>query len=313
MKCARRRIIKVVSSLLYEKLLDDGQFDIEGNDTKNKVRVAAAGPPKKAVDVRKQLFEYFVDVRTAPKGRLPQNLFLAKAKFFYDQYCNDLRKDGEEPPKPDLVFSRQWLKGWCQEYQVSMKMPNKRFKIPFDVRKERILDFLKNVWTVRHAFMEWYNVDPPIVMSDQMPLHTNECAHTKSLNFKGQTQTTFVKENHMLSRERITVMTSVSSFPKVVPPNLEFVFKGVGTRTKLNPPPKVSFQWAPKGSYRLEHMQSFVGKVVPEVPVMFSPKLRRIFTLDDYSVHLDPSISDKLVKRGYFPNILGVESQVTFK
>ena len=44
-------------------------------------------------------------------------------------------------------------------------------------------------------------------MSDQMPLHRNELSNEKTLNFKGATQTTYVKEYHFLSRERITELT----------------------------------------------------------------------------------------------------------
>ena len=84
-----------------EALLEEGKFDMEGNDSRKRVRVAGAGPPKKVLDVRKQLFEYFVDVRTSLKGRLPTSVFLFKARFFYDQYCEQLRREGKELPKED--------------------------------------------------------------------------------------------------------------------------------------------------------------------------------------------------------------------
>ena len=78
-----------------------------------------------------------------------------------------------------------------------------------------------------------------------MPLHRNESSAQKTLNFTATD--TFVKENYMLSRERVTAYTQVSSDPKVkFKP--EFVFKGKGTRTKLSPPPGVQVQWAPKGA-----------------------------------------------------------------
>ena len=50
-------------------------------------------------------------------------------------------------------------------------------------------------------------------------------------------------------RERATVFTQFSSDPTIsVFP--EFCFKGVGSRTKLNPPSGIKYQWAEKGSYR---------------------------------------------------------------
>ena len=57
----------------------------------------------------------------------------------------------------------------------------------------------------------------------------------KTLNFKGAPQTTYVKENHSLSRERITAITSLASEQSPLAPNLEFVFKRTRKRKKLNP------------------------------------------------------------------------------
>ena len=62
-----------------EELLTTGQFAIEGNDCCNKFRVAGAGAPQKVVDVRLALFQYFVDIRSSLKARLPKKIFLAKA------------------------------------------------------------------------------------------------------------------------------------------------------------------------------------------------------------------------------------------
>ena len=76
-----------------------------------------------------------------------------------------------------------------------------------------------------------------------MSLHRNESSSQKTLNFKGEE--TFVKENHMLTRERVTVFTQVSSDSRFYTP--EFVFKGKGTRTKINVEEDIKFQWSPSG------------------------------------------------------------------
>ena len=285
-----------------EDLLVNGQFDIEGNAVGNKFRIAGAGAPKKCVSVRRELFDFFIDIRSTLKGRLPKKIFIAKAKSLYEDYCEWKREEGVEPET--MLFSNRWLKDWCKEYQISMKKPNKRFSISAADRKKRIMDYLKNVWTVRHTFVKLYGVDPEIIMSDQMPLHRNESSNEKTLNFKGAAQTTYVKENHSLSRERITVMTSVSSGKQATAPKLEFIFKGAGKRVKLDPPSGVTVQWAPKGSYRLEHVQNFCDKVPPNPCALF-PQKRKIYSLDDYSAHLDPSVQDSLLKRGYFLIVMG--------
>ena len=58
------------------------QFDIEGNDVSNKFIVAGAAAPKKAIDLRNELFEYFIDFRSSLKARLPKKYFPSKGKVF---------------------------------------------------------------------------------------------------------------------------------------------------------------------------------------------------------------------------------------
>ena len=147
--------------------------------------------------------------------------------------------------------------------------------------------------------MKIYRVDAEIVMADQMLLHRNELSQKKTLNFKGAVQTTYVKESYSLSRERVTAMTSVASEKSSSAWNLEFVFKRAGKRVKLSPPSDVTPQWAPKGSYRLEHVIKFCDQI-PVQPCAFFPQRHKIFTLDDYSPYLDRSVKEALKKRGYF-------------
>ena len=135
-----------------------------------------------------------------------------------------------------------------------------------------------------------------------MPLHRNEFSGQKTLNFKGNNQTCFVKEN--LPPERSTVMTIVSSTNSIKTPAVEFVLKGTGKRAKVTPPGKISVQWAEKGSYRLEHILAFIEKL-PTIPTAFTPGKRIIFTLDDYSAHLPKEVEDALHKKGYFLIVIG--------
>ena len=106
----------------------------------------------------------------------------------------------------------------------------------------------------------------------------------------------------MLSRERIACFTSVSSSEevKILP---EFVFKGVGTRTKINAPPNVYYQWSPSGSYRLEHLKKTISNL-PNRYNMFSEDFA-IYVLDDYAVHLMPEVRRALYGRGYVLVVMG--------
>ena len=113
-----------------------------------------------------------------------------------------------------------------KDYNVSLRKPNKRFAIKNEDRIIRIKDYLQNIWTVRKYFLDTYGLDPPIINGHQMPLHRNESAGQKTLSL--QSEETFVKENYMLSRERVTWFNQLCSDRKVdLKP--EFVFKGKGT------------------------------------------------------------------------------------
>lgn len=184
---------------------------------------------------------------------------------------------------------------------ISIKKPNKRFSIGAEARKKRVSDCLKNIWTVQYTFTKLYGVNPEIVISNQTPFQG--ISSNENMNFKGSPQTTYLKENHSLSRERVTAMTSLSSEKASSAPKLEFVFKGVSTRVKVNPLTGVTVQWAPKGCYRLEHMVKFCNQTPVQSCALF-PQKRKIFTLDDYSAHLDPQIKEVLKKQGYFLVIL---------
>ena len=122
-----------------------------------------------APDVRDALFEWFIDVRNVLKGRLPINMFITKAN---ELYLNWLKQQPEPILEENkLKFTRQWIKGWMKEYQVSLKKPNKRFAIKKEDRIQRIEEYLKNIIRIRKFFIDKFKVDPPIINGDQMPLH----------------------------------------------------------------------------------------------------------------------------------------------
>ena len=250
-------------------------------------------PPKKA----RALFAWFVDVRETLKGRLPRRLFKLKANQLYKQWL-------EQNPATEnerLKFSNCWIKGWEKEYGISLRKPNKRFSIKKTDLIERLQDYLKNVWTLRRFFIQKYGVDPPIINGDQMPLHRNESSQQKTLAFKGED--TFVKENYMLSRERVTVFTQVTN-KESIKLDPEFVFKGKGTRTKVSVPDSVKYQWSPSGSYRIDQMLETISHL-PNRYNPFTQKDFAIYVLDDYAVHLIPEVRKALYLRGYILVLMG--------
>ena len=261
-----------------------------------KLRGSGAGQKVKAPEVRVALFHWFVDVRESLKGRLPRRLFKLKARQLYAEWLIQ----NPIPEKDQLKFSNKWIKSWENQYGVSLRRPNKPYSIKREDLLIRLQDYLHNVWTVRRFFMEKYGVDPPIINGDQMPLHRNESSQEKSMSFKGED--TFIKENHKLSRERVTVFTQVTSVSNI---NLqpELVFKGKGVRATVAVD-NVNYQWSPSGSYRLEHMI----KTIKNLPNRFNPFTQKnfaIYVLDDYAVHPMPEVRKTLYERGYILIVMG--------
>ena len=70
-----------------EELLVTGKFEIEGNAVGNKFRVVGAGAPRKCPSVRKELFDFFIDIQSSLKARLPKKIFQAKVESLYRDYC----------------------------------------------------------------------------------------------------------------------------------------------------------------------------------------------------------------------------------
>ena len=76
-----------------------------------------SGATRKAQQVDQALFEYFVDVRSALKGRFPKKLLQTKAKELYEVYVKAV---GEENAKT-LKFSDNGEKGIEEEEESDKK------------------------------------------------------------------------------------------------------------------------------------------------------------------------------------------------
>ena len=211
-----------------------------------------------------------------------------------NQLYEDWLTQNPVPENERLKFSNQWIKEWQKEYGISLRKPNKKYSIKKEDLVEHLQDYLRNVCRVRRFFIEKYGIDPPVINGDQMPLHRNESSHQKTMAFKNEDA--FVKENHSLSRERVTVFTQVSS-TKNISLKPEFVFNGQGTRTKVDAT-NVNYQSSPSGSYRLEHMLKTI-KYLPNRFNSFTQKGFAVYVIDDYAVHFMPEIRKALYKRGY--------------
>ena len=160
---------------------------------------------------------------------------------------------------------------------------------------------MTNVWTVRKFSIDNYGVEPPIINEYQMPLHRNKNSTQKTGNFVDMDA--YVKENYNLSHERVTVFMQVSSSSDINL-NPESVFKEKPTRTKLDALDGTKFNWAPKGSNRLDQMLKTILNLSNKFNIFYL-KNYAVYVLDEYSMHFMPEVKEASLKRGYVPIIIG--------
>ena len=147
----------------------------------------------------------------------------------------------------------------------------------YSVIRLRISDFLKNILGVKVFFLEELQNRYNKMSADRMPPHRNESSGSKTRTFRNLD--TFLKKDHYLSRERATVMTGMSSsgelFSEFLSADLE---DGV---VNISPPMNMKatqFQWAPKGSCRIENM-SKVSKNLKQICPPFPSQMRILMTV----------------------------------
>ena len=130
-----------------------------------------------------------------------------KAKEYYKDW---LQQHPGTPEEEKLKFSNQWIKGWEQEYGISLRKPNKRYSISKENCIVRVQDYLKNIWSLRYYFIKTFGVDPPIINGDQMPLHRNESSGQATLSVKTKKfllkKTTIYLESVLLYLRKLQLM-----------------------------------------------------------------------------------------------------------
>ena len=77
-----------------------------------------------------------------------------------------------------------------------------------------------------------------------------------------------------------------------------------GTRTHLTLPKGVHYQWAPKGSYRIDQILGVVDKLLNRFN-MFTENSFAIYVLNNYSAHLMPQVPQVLFKKVYVLIVIG--------
>ena len=87
-----------------------------------------------------------------------------------------------------------------REYEVSFRQPNIRFQTKQADREKLIFENLKKNWIVRKFVIDNFEIEPPDIKGNHMPLHRNKSSTQKTLKFK----VTVTYANH--HREEMSVI-----------------------------------------------------------------------------------------------------------
>lgn len=152
-------------------------------------RTEGGGRKRRCEWLRQELFEWWSGMRfavdweairkdTAPQlqrkklARFTQYVVKAKAKELLCWYLKAQVEAGVNVEQVDL--RSMWLSEWRYEYGLSLRKPNRRYKVPRRVQAERLDIGWQNVFRVRAAVAALKGYDPHIENWDQSPFHHNE-------------------------------------------------------------------------------------------------------------------------------------------
>ena len=298
-----------------------------GVSSRDRKRRKGGGTRYKCAVLWEELWAWYVDrLRTCP-GRIGTQLLVDQATVIssdiFDEWrmrsANGHADSRAEPKLP--VITPGWVDRWRRAYGVTFRTVNLRYKISHSKRLLRLRVFWSNILRVRLLHECLFGRDGvDFVCMDQKPLYFNSSLACKTLAPRGAKKVN-VKESMADSRERFTLMSSCPSWTVSRAPGLAVLFRHAGaedsrvTRT-VRTYGSGLVQWAPKGSYRLQHVLDYLRwaiidkHAIPEQPQAVTdpdassggsgadqaPAKERhlVVVLDWFAPHLDERVDELL-------------------
>ena len=203
----------------------------------------------------------------------------------------------------------RWFKKWEREHGLSMKKPNRKYKVPKDVLAERLEIGWLNAVRVRALCLATQGYDPEFENFDESPFHNNESGSKDVRTLAVAGSTVPLVEGHAETRERWTAnMTTWSNKERILqegPPHAEFMFKATGETVQKRLQEHIRSRgvgkWASavtseKASYRVNDILDFLEHHLPQ---WREGRKWRIMQADDAKAHLSPHVFRLCWQRGY--------------
>ena len=269
----------------------------------------------KAPVIREQLFEWFCSVRGRIKGRLPVQVLRSKAMALRLQCMVAAASAGVRVAVP-RIQGTTWLWRWRRTYNVSLRKPSKRWKVPRKVLLVRLKILWLNLIRVRCLAMLSLGYDLEADNADQKPFHLNESGSKdlRTLEVKGARVVT-LKEIHSETRARWTAQTFCTSSRRraEATPFVEVLFKGgegilrdSGDYVSQCPAcsrVRMTVQVSNSGSYRMEHILFWMDRALKRGPG--DDNRWRILLLDVYRAHMGDPVYRLAWKHRYVLILVG--------
>ena len=267
------------------------------------------GAPFKCPVIREYLWDWFVDIRGSLATTITPKFVLSKARQIAELVLAEQRKNRDFTELPHL--DKHWLLRWKRDYGVVFRRPNLRFKCSKPMLLARLRAMWRNVLAVRFLALRFLGKDLSNSFwgVDEKPIHFNQAGskNARTLEIVGTIDVP-LKQNHAATRERVSIMTCVSTRESAKLP-LELLFRGktdyriralkVSEDHPVDRKP-VTFQTAVKGSYRQEHLLIYLGRLLdPWTPERAASVDYRVLMLDVARSHTDVAVTDFAWQRGY--------------
>jgi hypothetical protein len=274
-----------------------------------KRRRGGQGPGYKMPEIREQLWDWFVDFRRSVSTTVSAKFVLQRARYFGQVVLEEMRRTGNYEPMPKLNYD--WLRRFRSSHGIVYRRPNRRFKVSKAILTQRLRAMWLTNIKVRQLATRCLGNDlaTSIYGIDEKPIHFNESGskNVRTLEFEGAPAVS-LKENHAATRERLSVMTMVTSNLKVATcsrrPGLEMLFKARSQRRTgkidANPHTNCTVQWADKGSYKKANFIEFLRRHLEEwTPEREARNDYRICYSDVAQSHIGVDVQDFCWSRGY--------------
>ena len=276
------------------------------------------GRRKKAPLLREMLFQWFCSERGRFKGRILPETLRERATFLRAKYIAEhLETEGAAHSRIDVPkITSHWLRDWRKEFHVSLRSPNKRWKVPRWIWKERVQIYWCNLLRLRRWVYRHKGYDPHIDSWDQKPVHRAEAGSKSRKTLAWTGADVELVENHGHTRERWTAMTMCTTDQlraSAIPP-AELLFKGgpivlgrlqeelEGARAAgLRAARKVTVATSPSASYATAEMLQFMRK---HLEPLGPDREWRIASLDVYGPHQAAELVDVCWENGYIGPVL---------